>query len=104
MTFCEIDDCSRGARSARSKMCNLHYQRQRKHGTTDPILSGSAAPTLPAAPLVQHARARGLDPQHHCGIDPKAERVTLLTADRVSCDVIGVHPMSIYGNAWLTAA
>lgn len=100
MKICDVLDCERTARSARAALCNMHYQRQYKTGTTETQLS---AITLPAEPLIAYTRASGLAPE---ALGQAAEQVnlTLVTIDRLACNVLEVHPMTIYGNAWLTAA
>jgi hypothetical protein len=32
----------------------------------------------------------------------RAEGVPLFTADRICCEVLGVHPAQVYGSAWFT--
>lgn len=93
---CDVDDCNRAARSQKpGALCGTHYERVRVTGTTD------REPHLPSAPLRAFVARRGIElpPSKLAG-----HTVLLSTADALCCDVLGVHPFDVYGEAYFTAA
>jgi hypothetical protein len=75
MRTCEIDGCDR--RHYARGLCNMHYLRQYRHGTTGP-----AASTVVADPLERLLSLRAIDPDTGCWlVPPKANGYAYLSVD-----------------------
>lgn len=63
----------------------------------------SVKPRLPAGPLIEQSGQSLRSVAQHLGIDPAnlCRPLSINQADRYACR-LGLHPMSIWGDDWLT--